>query len=358
MLDILRHRLLFPIVLLSLVLSMGVAGYMIVEKWKFLDALFMTVISLTTVGYGETNPLTTKGRLFTMFLLISGMGVLAYGIGTVTAFFVEGHLSDLLRGRQMQKRIQRLRGHIILCGYEGEGHYVLDELVKTKTPHVVIAKNLARLKELFPSEALYIEGDSTKEHVLALGNIEHAKCLISAMPTDHENLLVVLSARGMVPGIRIICCVYDRENLHKFQRVGANATVMGTFIGGLRMASEAIRPTVVSFLDQMLRQLDKTIRIEEVIVPEENCPWAGKALREIAFPERTGLVIIAIKSARTMRYVYNPRGDYVVEGGDVMIVIGETSQTLEMKRMLGYDIPRDGEEESEEKTPAAPGERA
>ncbi|MEK6710405.1 MAG: NAD-binding protein, partial [Nitrospinota bacterium] len=204
--------------------------------------------------------------------------------------------------------------------------------------HVVIGKDLARLKELFPTEALYIEGDSTKENVLTLANIEHAKCIISAMPTDHENLLVVLSARGMVPGIRIICCVYDRENLHKFQRVGANATVMGTFIGGLRMASEAIRPTVVSFLDQMLRQIDKTIRIEEIIVPAEGCPWVGKELRAIKFPEQTGLVIIAVKSSRTLRYVYNPRGDYMVESGDVLIVIGETSQTLEMKRMLGHGI--------------------
>jgi voltage-gated potassium channel len=356
--DILRHRLLFPVVLLFLVLSIGVAGYMAVEKWKFLDALYMTVISLTTVGYGETNPLTTKGRIFTMFLLISGMGVLAYGIGTVTAFFVEGHLSDILRARQMQKRIQRLKGHIILCGYEGEGHYVLEELVKTRTPHVVVAKNLARLKELFPGEGLWIEGDPSKENVLAMANLEQAAGLISALPTDHENLLVVLSARGMAPRIRIITCVYDRENLHKFQRVGANGTVMGTFIGGLRMASEAIRPTVVSFLDQMLREIDKTIRIEEVTVPEENCPWAGKALRDIAFPERTGLVVIAVKSARTLRYVYNPRGGYVVNPGDVLIVIGETSQTLEMKRLLGYDIPRDGEEEPQEKAPAAPGSKA
>lgn len=356
--DILRHSLLFPIVLLLVVLSIGVAGYMLVEGWKFLDALFMTVISLTTVGYGETNPLTTKGRIFTMFLLISGMGVIAYGIGTVTAFFVEGHLSDILRGRQMQKRIQRLKGHIILCGYEGEGHYVLEELVKTRTPHVVVAKNLTRLKELFPGEGLWIEGDPSKELVLTQANVENAAGLISAMPTDHENLLVVLSARGMLPRIRIITCVYDRENLHKFQRVGANGTVMGTFIGGLRMASEAIRPTVVSFLDQMLRDIDKTIRIEEVTVPEENCPWAGKVLREIAFPERTGLVVIAVRSARTQRYVYNPREGYVVNPGDVLIVIGETSQTLEMKRLLGYDIPRDGEEEPQEKAPAAPGSKA
>ena len=353
--DILRHRLLFPAILLLLVLSTGVTGYMIVEKWKFIDALFMTVISLTTVGYGETNPLTTNGRIFTMFLLLSGMGVLAYGIGTVTAFFVEGHLSDILRERKMHKRIHRLKDHIILCGYEGEGHYVLEELVKTKTPHVLIARDLARLKEIFPAEGLHIVGDPSKENVLALANIEHARVLISALPTDHENLLVVLSARGISPRIRIITCVYDRENLHKFQRVGANATVMGTFIGGLRMVSEAIRPTVVSFLDQMLRDIDKTIRIEEVAVPEENCSWAEKQLSEIDFPARTGLVIIAVKSARTQRYVYNPRGDYVVNPGDVLIVIGEAAQTLEMKRLLGHAISMDVEEPEEEKS-AAPSE--
>jgi voltage-gated potassium channel len=351
--DILRHRLLFPAILLLLVLSTGVVGYMIVEKWNFLDALYMTVISLTTVGYGETNPLSMKGRIFTMLLLLSGMGVLAYGIGTVTAFFVEGRLSDILRALHMQKRIEHLRDHFILCGYEGEGHYVLEELIKTKTPHVVVARDLARLKEVFPTESLYIEGDPTKENILALCNFEHAKGLISALPTDHENLLVVLSARGMSPRIRIISCVYDRENLHKFQRVGANGTVMATFIGGLRMASEAIRPTVVSFLDQMLREIDKTVRIEEVTVPDENCPWVGKELREIDFPERTGLLIIAIKSARTLRYLYNPRGDYLLNPDDVLIVIGEAFQILKMKQLLGYEIPGEGENAEEEESAAS-----
>ncbi len=348
----LGRRLLVATCLLLAVIAMGVAGYMIVEGWSFLDSLYMTVISLTTVGYGETNPLTARGRVFTMFLLFCGVGTLAYGISTLTAFLVEGHLSDILRGRKMQKRIQRLKDHFILCGYEGEGHYVLEELVKTKTPRVVIAKDTSYLRQIFPDEEiLHIEGDPTKEQVLALANVANARGLISALPTDSENLLVVLSARDLAPRLRIITCVYDRENLHKFQRVGANGTVMATFIGGLRMASEAIRPTVVSFLDAMLREVDKTIRIDEVSVPEEGCEWAGKPLREVDFPRRTGLIVIAVRSSRSLKYLYNPRGDHVINPGDILIVIGETAQVLEMKRLLGHKIEAEEQEEEPQPVP-------
>jgi len=244
----------------------------------------------------------------------------------------------------MNKQIQRLRDHYILCGFEGEGHYVLEELLKTKTPHVVIAKDTVKLAELFPdADIVRIEGDPTREQVLGQANIEHAHGLISALPSDSENLLVVLSAREMAPRLRIISCVYDRENAQKFRRVGANGTVMATFIGGLRMVSEAIRPTVVSFLDAMLRDIDRTIRIEEVSVPED-CDIVGKALRDADLPRKTGLIVIAVKSAKTGKYVYNPKGDYVIEKADVLIVIGEVSQVLQMKRLLGYEIEEDEEE--------------
>ncbi|MEE9241270.1 MAG: NAD-binding protein [bacterium] len=346
------RRLIFAFAILVIILLAGVTGYMVIEGWSFFDAFYMTVISLTTVGYGEIHDLSTNGRMFTIILLFSGMGVLAYGIGTFTAFLVEGHLMNFLRGRKMQSRIEKLKSHYILCGYQGEGRYVLEELIKTKTPHVVVAKDASGLESLFPDEnILYIEGDPTKEQVLELANIEHAKGLVSALSTDSENLLVVLSAREMSSALRIISCVYDRENDHKFKRVGANGTVMASYIGGLRMASEAIRPTVVSFLDSMLRDTGRTLRIEEITVPEEDSIWAEKSLKEIDFPRQTGLLIVAVKSLKSGKYIYNPRGDYVVEADDVLIVIGETEQMLKMKKMLGYVLD---EGDSPEKGSPAP----
>lgn len=333
-------RLLSAFVVLILVLLAGVTGYMTIEGWTFFDALYMTVISLTTVGYGEVRDLTTNGRIFTIFLLFSGMGMLAYGMGTFTAFLVEGHLLDYLRGRQMQKKIQRLRNHFIICGYRGEGRYALEELIKTKTPHVVVDKDMSELSAMFPGEdlSLSIEGDPTREQTLALANLKHARGLISALSVDSENLLVVLSAREMSASIRIISCVYDRESAQKFQRVGANGTVMASFIGGLRMASEAIRPTVVSFLDTMLRGQDQTLRIEEVRIIEEGVDLVGKTLREVDFPKQTGLLVVAVKSLNSNSYVYNPGAEYVVEKDDVFIVIGRTDQVFKMKKLLGHEI--------------------
>lgn len=339
----LRQRLVVASGLLILVLMVGVTGYMILEGWNFLDSLYMTIISLTTVGYGETRKLTSIGRVFTMFLLLSGMGILAYGIGTFTAFLVEGHLSNFLRIRSMQKRIKRLHDHFILCGFEGEAHYVLEEFNKTQTPLVVIAKDIEMLEKNFPErDMLYVEGDPTKEQVLKMANIENAKGLITALQSDSENLLVVLSARELAPQLRIISGVFDRDNLHKFQRVGADATVMASFIGGLRMASEAIRPTVVSFLDTMLRETDITLRIEEVKVLE-GWEYAGKTLREIHFPSHTDLVIVAVKPSGSVKYVYNPKSDYVVSEGDVLIVIGSLDQIFGLRKYLGYQIKEEGE---------------
>jgi voltage-gated potassium channel len=192
---------------------------------------------------------------------------------------------------------------------------------------------------MFPNnELLYVNGDPTKEQTLELANLENARGLISALSSDSENLLVVLTAREMSPTIRIITCVFDRESAQKFQRVGANGTVMADFIGGLRMASEAIRPTVVSFLDTMLRETDQTLRIEEIKVLEEGNDWVGKTLAEIKFPRQTGLLVVAVKSLVSDRYIYNPRADYVVEIDDVLIVIGRTEQVFEMKKLLGHNI--------------------
>ncbi len=349
-------RLLFAFVVLAAVLLAGVAGYMAIEGWNFFDSFYMTVISLTTVGYGEVRDLTTNGRIFTIFLLFSGMGLLAYGMGTFTAFLVEGQLMDYLRGRQMLKKIKRMRNHFILCGYRGEGRYALEELIKTKTPHVVVDKDISELKDVFPEhDLLVLEGDPTREQTLVQANLEHAQGLISALSTDSENLLVVLSARELSPTIRIISCVFDRDSAQKFQRVGANGTVMADFIGGLRMASEAIRPTVVSFLDAMLRDKDKTLRIEEVTVLEEGNDWIGKSLRDIDFPRQTGLLVVAVKSLDPEKYIYNPGADYVVMKEDVLIVIGGAEQIFKMKTLLGHDLG-DSETEIEADGSAAPRE--
>jgi voltage-gated potassium channel len=227
-----------------------------------------------------------------------------------------------------------------LCGYRDEGRYALEELIKTKTPYVVVDKDISELKSMAADDQdlLYIEGDPTREQSLALANIENAKALISALPSDSDNLLVVLSAREMSTDLLIILCVYDRESAQKFQRVGADGTVMAAFIGGLRMASEAIRPTVVSFLDTMLRDQDQTLRIEEIQVLEDGSDWPRKTLMEIDFPRQTGLLVVAVKSLSTGKYIYNPKAYYVIENDDVLIVIGRLEQVFRMKKLLGHSL--------------------
>ena len=330
----LQRRLALVGLLFVIVLSAGTTAFMLVEGWSFFDALYMTTITLSTVGFGEVHPLGTGGRLVAIALILGGTGSLAYGLSVVTAFIIEGELRDLLGKRRMEKALARMQGHVIVCGAGETGKHVVGELVKTGTPCVVIEQNLARVKHLERLGSIpFIEGDASDDEVLARARIEVARGLITTLPSDKDNLFVILSAREMNPKIRIVSRLIEDESLSKLQKAGADELVSANQIGGLRMASAMIRPRVVSFLDSMLRDPKHVLRVEEAEVLQDS-PVVGKTLGDLDLIKRVGLVVIAKRHGSEGEYEYNPRASSRLGPGDVLIVCGDLAQVEGLRQVL------------------------
>lgn len=332
-----HKRLVIAILLLAAILAIGSVGYELIEGWSFEDAIYMTVTSLATVGYGEVHPLSQAGRIFTMGLILTGMGVLAYGLSAITAFVVEGELTNIIEKRKMEKEIGKLTDHIVLCGLGQTGRHVAEELIKTNTPFVAIERHLEVIEHRkslgnFPC----IHGDATQAEALLKANIGEARGLVTALGSDKDNLFVIISAKELNPNLRVVTKAIEDDAASKLAKVGADAIVKTDFIGGLRMASEMIRPTVVSFLDVMLRDREKVMRIEEASVYPDS-KLVGHTLRDCQIKEKTGLLIIGLKKGRTGGYLYNPTGDTLIEPGDSLIACGSPDQMSKLRDLAKAD---------------------
>ncbi len=315
------ERLKAIVIALVVVFFAGVIGYESIEGWPLLDALYMTVITLASVGYMEVHPLSNTGRIFTMFLILGGTGVLVYGVSTVTAFIVEGELTDALRRKKMQKTIDRLKGHYIVCGADQTGRYVVEEFARTKRDFVVIEKDMEKIKYLKERGLLYAEGDATHNAILQSAGIERAKGLVTTLHSDAENLFVVFTAKKLNPAIRVISKAIEEESEQKLRMAGADGVVMPNSIGGLRMVSEMIRPSVVTFLDVMLRSKDRTIRVEEVGIAAGS-PFAKKALEATGILSMEGVTVVALRGKEQDTYRFNPPPETILYEGDIIIAMG------------------------------------
>lgn len=327
------ERLLTPFGLLVAVYLGGVAGYMALEGWNFEDASYMTVITVATVGFGETHPLSPVGRWFTIALILGGMGTMLYAVSSLTAFIVEGELAQLLRRGKMDKAIARLEGHFVICGAGRVGSVILRELRAGGYKTVVVDRDLRGLEEAFGPDhgLLAVEGDATHDAVLERAGIRRARGLLAALAEDKDNLFVVLSARSMNPALRIVARADEESTRDKLLKAGADAVVFPHTIGGLRMASEMLRPAVVTFLDQMLRWGDGSLRVEEAAVAEGS-PLAGKSLSACDIPGRTGALVVALKSGD--RFLFNPPLDRTLSAGDVLVVIADRAQREALQRLV------------------------
>ncbi len=327
-----KRRITLAIILILLCLSIGTIGYSTFEGWNIFDSIYMTVITLATVGYEETHPLSQQGRIFTVFLIIMGTGTLVYGVSVITAFIVEGELRDILRRRRMEKDIFNLKNHYIICGGGKTGKYIIHEFLKMKENFVVIEKNKDQISWLEEYHILYINGDATNDEILIKSKIESAKGLITCLTSDEENLFMTVTARMLNPSLRIVAKSEEEINREKFIRAGASEVVSTTAIGALRMASVMLRPTVVSFLDTMLRETKTVLRIDEVVIPPES-KFINSTLAQIDLQNRYNLIILAKKEFAD-KYIFNPPPNALIQPGDIFIIMGETTKIKELESNL------------------------
>ena len=333
----LRTRLAAASAAIFFVLGAGTLGFYLLGngRWAPFDCLYMTVITLTTVGFSEVLPGFADveyARHFTMMLIVLGMGTFLYFASTLTAIIIEGDLQRAFKETRMHKTIDRLKNHIIVCGVGSTGRHVLKELAEYNIQTVLIdidPEAVALHREMFP-HAMCITGDATDDDVLAKANIASARGIVAAMANDKENLYLTISAREANPTVRIVARGSDLRVLEKLRKAGADTVVSPNYIGGLRMVSELLRPKVVRFLDEMRRDRSKT-RIEEVDIPDDSC-FAGHSLREIDFRQSTDLLVLAVRVPEISGYAYNPSADFVLRSGMTLVVLGPIHQVEELRK--------------------------
>jgi voltage-gated potassium channel len=335
-----RSRLVGAGLAAAAIVAVGTFGYWVIGggEHRLLDAMYMTVITLTTVGYGEIVALDTHpwGRVFTMVLLLFGMGVLVYFASTVTAFLVEGQLRDVFGRRRMRRAIGALRDHFVVCGSGIVAAHVLEELRRVQRHAVAIVPAAAAPMPVSAlSDLLTVEGDPAEESVLREAGVERAAGIVPALESDRDNVLVVLTARQLNPAIRIVAMVTDAGNATKLQRAGADAIVNPPLIGGMRLASVLIRPAVVTFLDRMLRDQDRQLRVEEVVVGRGS-PAAGRRVADLKVNDVPGVLLVAL-AMPDGSYRFKPSDDTVVAEDARLIVMGGVEGVAELRRRYGRD---------------------
>lgn len=297
----------------------------------YIQCLYMTVVTTFTVGYGELVPVVTPtDRIYTMLVIIIGIGTIGYALSQMTAFIVEGDLRNILGRRKMDKDIAALRNHFLVCGTGDVGHYVIEELIATNRPFVAVDTDEEQLKKLIKQRPVpYLVGDATDEDLLVRAGIKVAAGAICALPNDRDNLVLAMTCRAINPKLRIVAKAHDIKLLQRLKNAGADAVVSPQFIGGLRLVSEMVRPTVVTFLDQMLRESDAAVRVEEVRIAAES-RLAGKRLNEVSLENR-GLLAMALKAPGSDKFDYVPARDSIMAPGCTMIVLGDAEHVGKLR---------------------------
>lgn len=338
-----QRRFLNLILVFFFLLLMGTAGYHLLEGWPWVDALYMAVITVTTVGFGETHPLSGSGRVFTIILIFIGVGAVTYGLRTMTDYVVAGELEGFFGARRMRRQIRMLRNHFIICGYGRLGHEVCRELLREGRSLVVVDDHPPSVEHA-KREGLYVVvGDAGLDLVLKQAGIERAKGLVAASDDDAKNILVVVSARALKPSLSIVARVSSEEASEKFLRVGADSIFLPYRTGGRRMAQVLLRPEVSGFLEEVLYNKSALgLQLDNFEV-EEGSELDGKSMESARVRESTGASIVGLKRKDT-GVVANLTPKTPFQAGDTLIVLGSENQFSQLARLLER---RQGERNSE-----------
>lgn len=329
-----RSKFIYAILLLVFIELAGTLGYMMIEGMRFLDALYMTVITIATVGFNEVHPLSDSGKLFTILLIITSMGVFVYAVSLITTLIVEGEFRNYFKDFRANSEIKKMKNHVIVCGYGRNGKQAVHELVAHKQQYVIIEEKHDVIAEASNSGNKYfIEGDATQDEVLLKAGIKNAKALICTLPIDADNLYVVLSARALNSELNIISrATYDSSEA-KLLIAGANNIVMPDKVGGSHMATMVIKPDVVAFMQHISVSETTNANLEEIICDSIHPGLSEKSINDLNIRSLSGANIIGFKSV-TGEFVVNPSPDTLVSRGSKLFVLGTFEQISKMKDLF------------------------
>jgi len=343
--DLAIRRMLTALSALASFAGVGALLYYVLGhgRWRLGECVYMAVITISTVGFGELNHMVDVpgARAVTIGLIVGGVGVIAYFQANLTALLLEGSIGHAVRRNRMQKAIRALRDHVVVAGAGSTGRHVIDELIATDRPFVVIEKSREHgermSEEMMGGRMLLVHGDATMDQVLLEAGVERASGVVAALTLDKDNVFVTLSARSLNPTARIVAKVVEEEATPKMLKAGANCVVSPAMIGGRRMASELVRPEVTLLLDQMLRDRDKNLRLEEVVIHPES-KLAGVAIRDSFIRRDTRALVIATRAPEGI-FAYNPDPSTVMHAGWTLIAIGETDDIRKLRALAaGADV--------------------
>lgn len=318
--------------ILIMVLSFGTIGYMILEKWKFLDALYMTVITITTVGFREVGQVSEAGRIFTIFIIFSGMGIIAYILGTTAQAMVDFQVRSLIGRTKLGMRMRSIKDHYIVCGFGRIGNIISRELKANKIPVVVIDSQIEAKPILEDADIPFIIDDATSEEVLVEAGIERAKGLISVVASDADNLFITMSARGLSRSLFILARAAEEQTEKKLLRAGANKVVMPYLIGGQKMAQSIIKPAVTDFLEFTIHNRDMDLEMGELKVGEGSL-LNNLTLIESGIRKDMDVIIVAIRK-KEGEMKFNPSSQTRIEAGDTLIALGKSDDLEKLEKIL------------------------
>lgn len=313
----------------------GIAGYTFLEGYNFIEAFYMTMITITTAGYLEVHPLSDAGRIFTSFFLVTNIGIFFYGATAIVGLVIEGEFRNFYKNYNVKKKIFELNNHVIVCGYGRNGKQVCLELKDDKHPFLIIEKRENIIEELKQNpDILFIEGDATEEDVLIEAGIKKAKAIITTLPEDPDNVYVVLTARELSPNITIISRASNEASVNKLKRAGANNVIMPEKIGGAHMAALVMKPDIMEFIAELTGQgSDISLTFEELSLKDISSEFIGRTIRDLDIRNKTGANIIGLRLPDG-EFIINPLPETKINESTKLIALGNSNQIFEMRKLI------------------------
>ncbi|MEE4255726.1 MAG: NAD-binding protein [Bacteroidales bacterium] len=333
-----KRKMLTAFLILLAIIVIGVTGYMLIEGDNFLNALYMTIITISTVGFGEIHRLSNPGKIFTIFLILSSFGTYAYAISLITTHLVEGQLAGFFAGAARRKsKVKKMDNHIIICGYGRNGQQAAQELIAHRQSFIIIESNHDVIMQHLNEDFRFVEGDATNDDVLEKANIDHAKALITTLPNDADNTYVALTARSLNPDLLIISRAGNESSEKKLKVAGANNVIMPERVGGAHMATLVANPDVVEFLDRLSVHGTEPTNLEEITCNNVAEKDFDISIREFGIRKKTGANIIGIKTSEG-EFILNPSAEIRVNKGTKLFVLGTPEQIKSMKQIIRNEL--------------------